>query len=102
MGDIVEAFGGEYLFLAAIGFVAEMKRGGLALFHEHSPMLYDISGVPTWHKVNQGLVKMFVAEVLRKLPIVQHFPCGNLLPWRDVTTATIATANPTAVAGSSV
>lgn len=31
-----------------------MKRGPFA---EHSPLLYDISGVPTWEKANTGRIK---------------------------------------------
>jgi serine/threonine-protein phosphatase 2A activator len=46
-----------------------MKSGP---FFEHSPMLYDISGVPSWAKVNSGLLKMYLNEVLRKFPVVQH------------------------------
>ncbi|KAJ2451736.1 hypothetical protein EV183_003393 [Coemansia sp. RSA 2336] len=58
----------EYLYLQGIRFIMEMKRGP---FFEHSRQLYDISGVPRWEKVNQGLGKMYKAEVLGK------FPCGN-------------------------
>ena len=40
------------LYFAAIGFIHDVKTGP---FHEHSPMLYDISGVQGgWGKINKA------------------------------------------------
>lgn len=76
--DILDNFSHEYLYLACIGFVMKVKKGHFA---EHSPMLDDISGVPNWKKVNSGLLKMYKAEVLEKVPIMQHFLFGSLIKW---------------------
>lgn len=76
--DILENFSSEYLYLSSIAFVKKVKKG---LFAEHSPLLDDISGVPSWNKVNSGLLKMYKVEVLEKVPIMQHFLFGWLIKW---------------------
>lgn len=54
--DIVESLAHDYFYLACIQFINKVKTGSLV---EHSPMLVDISGVKTWAKVNEGMIKMY-------------------------------------------
>lgn len=76
---LLERHAGEFHYLDAIAFVLQIKRGGC--FWEHSPVLYDISGIPSWDRVNRGLWRMYQEEVLGKFPVIQHFEFGSLLPW---------------------
>jgi len=76
--DVLEGFASKYMYLAAIKFITEVKMG--APFGEHSPMLSDIANLPSWASINDGLAKMYKAEVLGKLPVVQHLVFGTLFP----------------------
>ncbi|KAF9166706.1 hypothetical protein DFQ26_007163 [Actinomortierella ambigua] len=101
--QLVDDFAQDYLYFAAIRYIHQTKRGP---FHEHSPVLFEISGVPGWPKVNSGMIKMYKAEVLHKFPVVQHLLFGSLLPWRpadhpDQLAATTADDHPSSAAGSS-
>ncbi|ORX92961.1 hypothetical protein BCR34DRAFT_500266 [Clohesyomyces aquaticus] len=77
------------MYFSAIGFIYDVKKGP---FWEHSPILFDISGVKAgWAKINKGMLKMYNAEVLSKFPVVQHFPFGSLFVWeRDPAAAEVA------------
>ncbi|KAI9869238.1 MAG: Serine/threonine-protein phosphatase 2A activator 1 [Trichoglossum hirsutum] len=67
------------MYFSAVGFIYDVKKGP---FWEHSPYLFDISGVRGgWAKINKGMIKMYDAEVLSKFPVVQHFPFGSLFSW---------------------
>jgi serine/threonine-protein phosphatase 2A activator len=83
-GDVAKALAVERernrnMYFSAIGFIYDVKRGP---FWEHSPILFDISGVKAgWAKINKGMIKMYHAEVLSKFPVVQHFPFGSLFAW---------------------
>lgn len=68
------------LYLSAVQFVRRVKKGSLAVT---SPLLTDISQVPSWSKVNRGLVKMYCDQVLGKVPIMQHFLFGSLLAFEE-------------------
>jgi serine/threonine-protein phosphatase 2A activator len=75
----VEAYRQENMYFSAIGFINDVKKGP---FWEHSPVLYNVSGIKDgWGKINKGMIKMFLAEVLGKFPVVQHFPFGSLFAW---------------------
>lgn len=67
------------MYFSAIQFIYDVKKGP---FWEHSPVLYDISGIKDgWGKINKGMLKMYAAEVLGKFPVVQHFRFGSLFAW---------------------
>jgi serine/threonine-protein phosphatase 2A activator len=86
---IVEEWRQKNMYFAAIGFIYDVKTGN---FWEHSPTLYDISGVATWGKINKGMLKMYQVEVLSKFPVVQHFYFGGLYEWKPDPSAATATA----------
>ena len=73
----------EYLFFDCINNIHEVKSGP---FFEHSNTLWGISSVPTWSKVNSGLLKMYKAEVLSKFPVMQHFVFGSIFSITPVPT----------------
>ncbi|KAK8131553.1 serine/threonine-protein phosphatase 2A activator 1 [Apiospora sp. TS-2023a] len=77
--EIVDQERKRNMYFSAVGFINDVKTGP---FWEHSPMLFDISGVRDgWGKINKGMIKMFNAEVLSKFPVVQHFTFGSLFSW---------------------
>ncbi|KAB7496827.1 Serine/threonine-protein phosphatase 2A activator [Armadillidium nasatum] len=58
-----------------IQYILSVKTGPFA---EHSNQLWNISGVKSWTKINQGLFKMYKAEILNKFPVIQHVLFGSI------------------------
>lgn len=76
--ETIEGYASQYLYLDCIQFVNQVKSASLRW---HSPLLDDISAVKTWNSVYSGLLKMYCAEVLHKLPVMQHFLTGTMIPY---------------------
>lgn len=84
--NLVEKEKDKNMYFSAIAFIYDVKKGP---FWEHSPMLFDISGISDgWGKINKGMLKMYNAEVLSKFPVVQHFPFGSFFRWEKDPEAT--------------
>ncbi|KAH6871182.1 Phosphotyrosyl phosphatase activator [Coprinopsis sp. MPI-PUGE-AT-0042] len=79
--EVVEEYAKDYMYFACIAFINSVDQNRFLRWH--SPMLDDISAVKSWSKVNEGMMKMYRAEVLGKLPVVQHFLFGSLLPFSE-------------------
>lgn len=83
--ELVETLYKQYMYLECIHFINTIKtvptnQGQKLSLRWHSPMLDDILSAKSWMKIKEGMIKMYKAEVLNKLPIIQHFMFGSLIP----------------------
>lgn len=81
------------MYFSAVGFINDVKTGP---FWEHSPILFDISGVRSgWGKINKGMIKMYNAEVLSKFPVsaLLSFKSTSHSPLEDVEPARLVLSN---------
>lgn len=81
--ELVELYYKQYMYFECIHFINAIKtvpnnQQKLSI-RWHSPMLDDISSAKSWIKIKEGMIKMYKAEVLGKLPIVQHFMFGSII-----------------------
>ncbi|KAL7069473.1 phosphotyrosyl phosphate activator protein [Cryptosporidium serpentis] len=74
---IISSYSDKYLYLNAVQYILQMKSN--VHFGECSPVLYSLTSIPTWSKIYIGMLKMYKAEILNKLPVVQHIVFSNII-----------------------
>jgi serine/threonine-protein phosphatase 2A activator len=70
----------EYAYCKWIDHVSRIKSGSFA---EHSRTLWSLRGLPHFTKLNSGMMKMYVGEIMDRFLVVQHFRCGEILKWTE-------------------
>jgi serine/threonine-protein phosphatase 2A activator len=67
---------GRNMYFSAIGFIYDVKKGP---FWEHSPILYDVSGVKAgWAKINKVQTQAnFQTRVCRKIIVEPQLTCSG-------------------------
>lgn len=83
---VIERLRDDYMFIGCIDYIMKVKTGHFA---EHSNQLWGISAVPSWTKINTGLVQMYRKEVLSKFPVIQHVYFGSLMSFRQTKAGTV-------------
>ncbi|XP_030555801.1 serine/threonine-protein phosphatase 2A activator [Drosophila novamexicana] len=86
--QIINDFKEQYMFISCIDYICQVKTGH---FGEHSNQLWSITAVPSWIKINAGLVKMYQKEILSKFPVIQHVYFGELMSFDTVAAGTTLT-----------
>ncbi|KAK4685880.1 serine/threonine-protein phosphatase 2A activator, partial [Tremellales sp. Uapishka_1] len=70
------------LFTLTLHRLTLFKKG--AAFSEHSPLLWSLTQMPGWAKIQSGLLNMFKGEVLGKRVVVQGLWIGGWLWGTDM------------------
>ncbi|KAH8352593.1 hypothetical protein KR084_005192, partial [Drosophila pseudotakahashii] len=83
--QIISDFKDHFMFISCIDYICKVKTGH---FGEHSNQLWSITDVPSWVKINAGLVKMYQKEILSKFPVIQHVYFGELMAFEPVSPGT--------------
>ncbi|XP_017075398.2 serine/threonine-protein phosphatase 2A activator isoform X2 [Drosophila eugracilis] len=79
--QIINDFKDQFMFISCIDYICKVKTGH---FGEHSNQLWSITDVPSWVKINAGLVKMYQKE----FPVIQHVYFGELMAFEAVSPGT--------------
>jgi serine/threonine-protein phosphatase 2A activator len=77
----VQRMRNDWIYFSMIAWIRDNKRGP---FHEHSSVLYNVSGLEDWRRITGGMMKMYEGEVLHKINIVQHLLFGHHFPYPSV------------------
>ena len=67
----------SFIYFACIKFIKQQKKG--LPFSESSPLLSDISSVPTWENITEGLFKLFIKEYLESFEMMRQLKYGSLV-----------------------
>lgn len=77
----VDMFKNDFIFLEAVDFILNNKRGP---FHEHSYTLWCLIDLGSWENIYRRIRMKFTNDVLSPFPIVQHLLFGAyILRWDD-------------------
>lgn len=83
---VIERLREDFMFISCIDYIIKVKTGHFA---EHSNQLWGISAVPSWSKINTGLVQMYRKEVLSKFPVIQHVFFGSLMSFKQTAAGSV-------------